>query len=130
MEGFGSILSALVGTCHGTTSYSNMMGFIIYTGVSRRQQRSWSSARLTHSERVTVNLRTTEEVDPTQRVSARSTQVASRVMWQLLGVMLMLFGVFNKFGAFITLIPDPIIGALVRSRSRFQINTESLMFLG
>ena len=35
-------------------------------------------------------------------------------MWQVLGIMLMLFGVFNKFGAFITLIPDPIVGTLVR----------------
>ena len=33
MEGFGSIISALTGACHGTTSYSNMMGFITYTGV-------------------------------------------------------------------------------------------------
>ena len=41
-------------------------------------------------------------------------QVASRIMWQVLGIMLMLFGVFNKFGAFITLIPDPIVGTLVR----------------
>ena len=33
MEGFGSIISALTGACHGTTSYSNMMGFITHTGV-------------------------------------------------------------------------------------------------
>ena len=35
MEGVASILGGLVGTCHGTTSYSNIIGFIAYTGVSR-----------------------------------------------------------------------------------------------
>ena len=34
MEGFSSILAALVGTLHGTTSYSQMIGFITYTGVT------------------------------------------------------------------------------------------------
>ena len=34
MEGLGSMLSGFIGTCHGTTSYSNMVGLIAYTGVS------------------------------------------------------------------------------------------------
>ena len=34
MEGTASVIAGFVGTCHGTTSLSQMVGFIAYTGVS------------------------------------------------------------------------------------------------
>ena len=33
MEGFGSLIAGLCGTCHGTTTYSGTAGFIGLTGV-------------------------------------------------------------------------------------------------
>ena len=33
MEGFASVIAGFVGTCHGTTSLSQMVGFIGQTGV-------------------------------------------------------------------------------------------------
>ena len=33
MEGAASMFSGLIGTCHATTSYSNVIGFIAYSGV-------------------------------------------------------------------------------------------------
>ena len=40
-------------------------------------------------------------------------QVASRVIWQVMGVLFISFGVFGKFGAALTVMPDPIIGGLL-----------------
>ncbi|XP_076461581.1 solute carrier family 23 member 2-like [Babylonia areolata] len=40
------------------------------------------------------------------------TRVASRRVFQVAGLMLVLLGVLTKFGAVMTLIPDPIIGGL------------------
>ena len=37
MEGFVSVISGVTGACHGTTSYSQMVGFIAYTGVGLQQ---------------------------------------------------------------------------------------------
>ena len=35
IEGLGSIIAALTGVCHATTTWSNMIGLISYTGVNR-----------------------------------------------------------------------------------------------
>ena len=40
-------------------------------------------------------------------------QVASRVIWQVVGVFMILLGVFGKFGAALTVLPDPIKGGLL-----------------
>ena len=40
-------------------------------------------------------------------------QVGSRLIWQILGVTLMACGVLGKFGAFMAMIPDPVIGTTV-----------------
>ena len=46
-------------------------------------------------------------------LSAFTWQVGSRSIWQVLGVILMLCGVLGKFGAFMAMIPDPVIGTTV-----------------
>ena len=38
--------------------------------------------------------------------------MASRWVWEMMGIMLMFLGMFGKFGAALAIIPDPIIGAL------------------
>ena len=40
-------------------------------------------------------------------------QVASKVIWQVVGVFMILLGVFGKFGAALTVLPDPIKGGLL-----------------
>ncbi|XP_048244617.1 solute carrier family 23 member 2-like [Haliotis rufescens] len=70
MEGFGSIISGMVGSGHATTSYSGNVGAIAIT------------------------------------------KVASRRVFQTAGLLLVLCGLVGKFGAVITLIPEPIIGGL------------------
>ena len=46
-------------------------------------------------------------------LSVFTWQVGSRLIWQILGVILMLCGVLGKFGAFMAMIPDPVIGTTV-----------------
>ena len=46
-------------------------------------------------------------------LSTLTWQVGSRLIWQVLGVILMLFGVLGKFGALMAMIPDPVIGTTV-----------------
>ena len=38
IEGLGSIIAALTGVCHSTTTWSNMIGLISYTGVNGPSQ--------------------------------------------------------------------------------------------
>lgn len=40
-------------------------------------------------------------------------QVASRVTLQVTGVMLVLLGVFTKFGAILATIPEPLVGGIL-----------------
>ncbi|XP_060604590.1 solute carrier family 23 member 2-like isoform X2 [Ruditapes philippinarum] len=68
MEGLSSIVSGMVGSGHGTTSYSQNVGAI---GI---------------------------------------TKVASRAVFLTAGLILVFCGVVGKFGAALTLIPDPVIG--------------------
>ena len=39
--------------------------------------------------------------------------MAARWVWQMTGLLLMILGMFGKFGAALTIIPDPIIGGLM-----------------
>ena len=41
-----------------------------------------------------------------------SIQVASRIIWQAMGVILIFLGIFGKFGAATSVLPDPIIAGL------------------
>ena len=40
-------------------------------------------------------------------------QVGSRITWQVCAVMLVVIGVIEKFATALTLIPDPVLGAMV-----------------
>lgn len=71
MEGFGSLLSGVVGSGGATTSYSQNVGAIGFT------------------------------------------KVASRRAFQAAGVILALCGLCGKFGAVLTMLPDPVLGGIV-----------------
>ncbi|KAK2172433.1 hypothetical protein NP493_959g01036 [Ridgeia piscesae] len=71
IEGLASVMSGFFGVCHGTTSYSGVIGFIGVTGM------------------------------------------AARFTWQVLGVLFIVCGLFGKVGAVLTIIPEPVIGALI-----------------
>lgn len=71
IEGFGSILSGVVGSGGATTSYSQNVGAIGFT------------------------------------------KVASRRVFQVAGLIFALSGLCGKFGALLTLLPDPVLGGIV-----------------
>ncbi|KAK2172435.1 hypothetical protein NP493_959g01063 [Ridgeia piscesae] len=71
VEGLACVLSGFFGVCHGTTSYSNIIGYIGVTGMG------------------------------------------ARYTWYVLGVLLMVCGLFGKLGAVLAIIPDPVIGGTV-----------------
>ncbi|XP_060599136.1 solute carrier family 23 member 1-like [Ruditapes philippinarum] len=71
MEGFGSILSGIVGSGGATTSYSQNVGAIGFT------------------------------------------KVASRRAFQVAGLIFLICGLCGKFGALLTMLPDPVLGGIV-----------------
>ncbi|XP_052819866.1 solute carrier family 23 member 2-like isoform X1 [Mya arenaria] len=70
-EGFGSIISGIVGSGGATTSYSQNVGAIGFT------------------------------------------KVASRRAFQVAGLIFVVCGLCGKFGAVLTLLPDPVLGGIV-----------------
>ncbi|XP_039257710.2 solute carrier family 23 member 2-like [Styela clava] len=70
IEGLGTVLSGLIGTSTGTTSYTQNIGAL---GI---------------------------------------TQVASRRVLQVAGIVFFIFGMLGKFGAVVVLIPDPVMAGL------------------
>ncbi|KAI0222353.1 Solute carrier family 23 member 2, partial [Lamellibrachia satsuma] len=71
IDGLATVLFGFFGVCHGTSTYSTVIGFIGITGM------------------------------------------AARFTWQVVGVLLIVCGLFGKVGAVLASIPEPVIGALI-----------------